>query len=69
MFVNKEHTGGDNFSHRNFFNSYVMHVSRTCLRIDLLLITLVLIAILLGMRAVLGPMTQLIIVEAWLIAP
>ena len=40
-----------------------------CLRIDLLLITLVLIAVLLGMGTLLGPMAQLIIVEAWMIAP
>ena len=69
MFVNKKHTGGDNFSRRDFFYSCVMHVSRTCFRIDLLLITLTSIAILLGMVALLGPMAQLITVEAWLIAP
>ena len=69
MFVNKKHTGDDNFSHRNFFNSGVMHVSRKCLRIGLFLITLVLIAILLGMGTLLGPMAQLVIVEAWPIAP
>ena len=33
------------------------------------LITLVLIAILLGMGALLGPMAQLIVVEAWLVVP
>ena len=33
------------------------------------LITLVLIAILLGMGALLGLMTQLIAVEAWLVVP
>ena len=49
MFANKKHTSGDNFSHRNFFNNCVMHISRVCLRIDLLLITLMLIAVLLGM--------------------
>ena len=69
MFVNKKHTSGDNFSHRNFFNIYVMHVSRTCIWICLFLITLILIAVLLGMGALFGPMAQLIIVEAWLIAP
>ena len=69
MFVNKKHTGGDNFSHRNFFNSYVMHVSKTCFRIGLFLITLVLIAILLGMGTLLGPMAQLIAIEAWLVVP
>ena len=69
MFVNKKHTGGDNFSRRDFFHSYVMHVSMACLRIGLFLITLVLIATLLGMGAFLGPMAQLVIVEAWLIAP
>ena len=37
--------------------------------IGLFLITLVLIAILLGMGALLGPMAELIIVEEWLIAP
>ena len=49
MFVNKKHTNGDNFSHRNFFHSCILHVSRTCFWIGLFLITLVLIAILLGM--------------------
>ena len=49
MFVNKKHTSGDNFSYRDFFHNCVMHVSSTCLRIDLFLITLVLIATLLGM--------------------
>ena len=69
MFVNKKHTGGGNFSCRDFFHSYVMHVSSMCLRIGLFLITLVLIAILLGMGTLLGPMAQLIIVEARLIVP
>ena len=69
MFVTKKHIGGDNFSCRDFFNSCVMHVSRTCFRIGLFLITLVLIAILLGMGALLGPMTQLIAVEEWLVVP
>ena len=69
MFVNKKHTSGDNLSHRNLFNSGVMHVSRTCFRICLSLIALILIADLLRMGAFLGPMTHLIIVEAWLIAP
>ena len=69
MFVNKKHTSGDNFTYRNLFNSGVMHVSRTCFRICLFLITLVLIAILLGMGALLGPMAQLVTVEAGLIAP
>ena len=68
MFVNKKHTSGDNLSRRNFFNSGVMHVSRTCFRIGLSLIALVLIVVLLRMGALFGPMTQLIIVEAWLIA-
>ena len=45
-----------------------MHVSRTCLRIHLSLIVLVLIVVLLSMGAFLGPMTHLITVEAGLIA-
>ena len=68
MFVNKKHTGGDNLSCRNFFNIGVMHVSRTCFRICLSLIALVLIVVCLRMGAFVGPMTHLIIVEAWLIA-
>ena len=64
MFVNKKHTGGDNFSRRDFFNSGIMHISRMCFRICLFLIALVLIAVLLRMGAFLGPMTQLITVEA-----
>ena len=69
MFVNKKHTGGDNFSRGNFFHGYIMHVSRTCFWIGLFLISLVLIAILLGMGALLGLMTQLIAVEAWPVVP
>ena len=69
MLVDKKYTSSDNFSCRNFFNSGVMHVSRTCFRICLSLIALVLIDVLLRMGALFGPMAQLIIVEAWLIAP
>ena len=69
MFVNKKHISGDNFPHRDFINSCVMHVSRMCLWICLFLVTLVLIATLLGIGAFLGPMAQLVTVEAWLIAP
>ena len=69
MFVNKKHTNGDNLSYGNLFNNSVVHVARTCFRICLSLIVLVLIIVLLRMGAFLGPMTQLIIVEAWLIAP
>ena len=69
MFVNKKHTSGDNLSCMNFFNSGIMHVSRMCFRIYLPLIALVLIVVLLRMGPFLGPMTHLITVEAWLIAP
>ena len=69
MFVNKKHTSGDNLSRRNFFNSGIMHISRMCFRICLSLIALVFIGVLLRMGALLGPMTQLITVEAWLVAP
>ena len=68
MLVNKKHTSSDNFSCRHLFNSSIMHISRTCLRIHLPLISLVLIVVLLRMGAFLGPMTHLIIVEAGLIA-
>ena len=69
MFVNKKHTSGANLSYRNLFNSGIMHVSRTCFRICLPLISLVLITVLLSMGALFRPMAQLITVEAWLIAP
>ena len=69
MFVNKKHTSSDNFSHGHLFNSGVVHVPRTCFWICLSLIVLVLIAVLLRMGALFGPMAQLITVEAWLIAP
>ena len=46
-----------------------MHVSRACLMIHLPLISLVLIVVLPRMEAFLGPMTKLITVEAWMIAP
>ena len=63
MFVNKEHTSSDKLSLGNLFNSGVVHVPRTCLRI-----CLPLIVVLLRMGAFLGPMTHLIVVEAGLIA-
>ena len=69
MFINKKHIDSHKFPYRDFFNSCVIHVSSTCLRIDLFLVTLVLITTLLGMGALLGPMTQLIAVEAWLVVP
>ena len=68
MFVNKKHTSGDNLSYGNLFNSSVVHVSRTGLRIRLPLIVLILIVVVLRMGAFLGLMTHLIIVEAGLIA-
>ena len=68
MFVNKKHTSYDNLSYRNFFNSGVIDVSNMRFRICLPLISLVLIVVLLRMGALFGPMAQLIIVEAWLIA-
>ena len=67
MFVNKKHTSGDNLSYENLFNSGVVHVPRTCFRICLPLISLVLIVVLLRMGAFLDPMTDLITVEAGLI--
>ena len=67
MFVIKKHTSYDNFSCRNFFNNDVMHISRTCFRICLSLIALVLIVVLLRMGTLFGPMAHLITVEAWLI--
>ena len=69
MFVNKKHTSSDNLSCGHLFNSSIVHVSRTCLRVCLPLIVLVLIVVLLRMGAFPGLMTHLITVEAWLIAP
>ena len=66
MFVNKKHTNSDNLSCGNLFNNSVVHVSRTCLRIHLPLIVLILIVVLLRIGAFLGPMTHLIIVEVGL---
>ena len=68
MLVDKKHTSSDNLSPRNLFNSGVVHVSRTCLRIYLSLVAPVLIVVLLSMGAFLDPVTHLITVEAWLIA-
>ena len=67
MFVDKKHTSRDNFSGGHFFYSGIMHVSLTCPSIRLPLIVLILVAILLGVGAFLGPMTQLVAVETWLI--
>ena len=68
MLVDKKHTSGDNLSYGHLFNDSIVHVSRTCLRVCLPLISLVLIVVLLRMGAFLGPMTHLITVEAGLIA-
>ena len=68
MFVNKKHTSSDNLSCGHLFNSGVVHVPRTCFRICLSLIALVLIVVLLRIGAFLGLMTHLITVEAWLIS-
>ena len=67
MFVNKKHTSGDNFSRRNIFNSCVMHVSRTCLWISLLLVALILICTLL-IWAFPSLMAGLVAIKAWQIA-
>ena len=67
MLVDKKHTSRDNFSSGHFFHSGIMHVSLTCPGIHLSLIVLILVAILLGVGAFLGPMTQLVAVETWLI--
>ena len=68
MLFNKKHTSSDNLSSGDLFNSGVVHVPRTCFRIHLPLIVLVLIVVLLRMGALFGPMAQLITVEAGLIA-
>ena len=67
MLVDEKHTSRDNFSSGHFFHSGIMHVSLTCPGIRLSLIVLILVAILLGVGAFLGPMTQLVVVETWLI--
>ena len=64
MLVDKKHTSGDNLSSGHLFNSSIVHVSRTCLRIRLPLIVLVLIVVLLRMGAFLGLVTHLITIEA-----
>ena len=69
MLVNQKHTSSDNLSGGHLFNSRVVHVPSTCFRIRLPLIPLVLIAVLLWVGALFGPMAQLIVVEAGLIAP
>ena len=67
MFVYKEHTSGHDFSCGNLLHGCIVHVSRMCLGIGLLLITLVLIPILLGIGRFLGLVTHLIAIEAWLV--
>ena len=67
MLVDKKHTSRDNFSGGHFLHSDIMHLSLTCPGIRLSLIVLILVAILLGVGAFLGPMTQLVAVETWLI--
>ena len=67
MLVDEKHTSRDNFSSGHFLHSGIMHISRTCPYVYLPLIVLILVAILLGVGAFLGPMTQLVAVETWLI--
>ena len=67
MLVDKKHTSRDNFSSGHFLHSGIMHVSQTCPGIRLPLIVLILVAIPLRVGAFLGPMTQLVAVETWLI--
>ena len=67
MLVDKKHTSHDNFSSGHLFYSGIMHLSLTCLGIHLPLIVLIWVAIPLGVGALLGPMTQLVAVETWLI--
>ena len=67
MLVDEKHTSRDNFSGGHFLHSGIMHLSLTCPGIRLSLIVLILVAILLGVGAFLGPMTQLVVVETWLI--
>ena len=67
MLVDEKHTSHDNFSCGHFLNRGIMHVSRTCPYVRLSLIVLIWVAILLGVGTFLGPMTQLVAVETWLI--
>ena len=67
MLVDEKHTSRDNFSSGYFLHSGIMHLSLTCPGIRLPLIVLILVAILLRVGAFLGPMTQLVAVETWLI--
>ena len=67
MLVDEKHTSHDNFSIGHFLHSGIMHVSQTCPCIRLPLIVMILVAILLRVGAFLGPMTQLVAVETWLI--
>ena len=67
MLVDEKHTSRDNFSRGHFLNRGIMHVSWTCPCVRLSLIVLIWVAILLGVGAFLGPMTQLVAVETWLI--
>ena len=67
MLVDKKHTSHDNFPSGHFLNSGIVHVSRTCPCVRLPLIVLIWVAIPLGVGAFLGPMTQLVAIETWLI--
>ena len=64
MLVYKKHTSSHDFPCGNLLHGYIVHITRTSLRIGLLLITLVLIPILLGIGAFLGLVTCLIAIEA-----
>ena len=67
MFVYKKHTSSHDFPYGNLLHGCIVHIPSMCLRIGLLLITLVLIPILLGIGAFLELVTRLIAIEARLI--
>jgi hypothetical protein len=53
----------------NFFYGSIMQMPKACLGIHLSLIAWFLIIALLGIGALICPMTNLIAVEAWLVVP
>ena len=46
--------------------TYIMHIPRTCFRIGLLLVALILITTLFRIGVLFGPVAHLIAIEAWL---
>ena len=67
VLVYKKHTSSHDFFHEDFLHGCIMHILRTCFRIGLLLVALILITTLFRIGSLFGLVACLIVVEAWLV--